>query len=414
MDATSGKATQPHLQIFNFDREIHNTKSAFTLFPLLPPEIRLKIWRHLLEHHRIITVHWGIQLEPLVEPTENHARPIINGYQSFDKLLHVNHESRRTALSFYRVHIPCKIRRGPTGEGEITPGIFYFNPEYDFLLLNSGLWAKDTLIEFLYHLKNTYDPCHVGLLNLAVTGNGLNGNDLCDLEPSDINPDVGASFTETLTHLRYTFFVQTVSAGRHVTGISSGIGSETILNRSFPILTTTTSFELLSSDPRPIAGDLEQVYVETDPFGMLSPWQQLLKKWNASPSRIQYRFMLAYTPPGLTHIYDRKSAENWIQKEEYEWTGGWRMDDRLTENNWGYRFWEDSNKISTGPIGALHEKYVNEDLEKAVRPALGFWLFPIHAFGGFPAEESVQNRSFGKEFLNLTQYWPELGLLSLP
>ena len=142
MDATSGKATQPHLQIFNFDREIHNTKSAFTLFPLLPPEIRLKIWRHPLEHHRIITVHWEIQLEPLAEPTENHARPIINGYQSFNKLLHVNRESRIAALSFYRVHIPCKIQGGPTGEGEITPGIFYFNPEYGFLLLNSGLWGK--------------------------------------------------------------------------------------------------------------------------------------------------------------------------------------------------------------------------------------------------------------------------------
>lgn len=49
-----------------------------------------------------------------------------------------------------------------------------------------------------------------------------------------------------------------------------------------------------------------------------------------------------------------------------------------------------------------------------MRPALGFWLFPINVFGGFPAEGSVQNRSFGKEFLNLTQYWPELGLLSLP
>lgn len=293
-------------------------------------------------------MHWDVQVEPLVEPTENHARPIINGYQAFNKFLRINHESRE-ALSFYRVHIPCKIRKGPTGRAEITPaGIFYFNPEYDFLLLNSGLWAKDTLIEFIYHLKNAYDPRHVGLLNLAVTRNGLNGNDLCDLKPSDINPDVGVSFTETLMQLRHDFFVQILRAGRHITGISSGIGRETILNRSFPILTTTTtSFELLPSDPRPIAGDLEQVYVETDPFSMFSPWQQLLKNWDASQSQIQYRLMLAYTPSGLTQIHNRESAENWIQKEEYEWTGGWRMDDRLTENNWGYRFREDNNTIST-------------------------------------------------------------------
>ena len=134
-----------------------------------------------------------------------------------------------------------------------------------------------------------------------MTGNGLNGNDLCDLKPSDINPDVavGVSFTETLTQLHHNFLIQTVSAGCHVTGISSGIGSETILNHSFPILTTTASFELLPSNPHPIAGDLEQVYVETDPFRMLSPWQQLLKNWNASPSQVQYWFMLAYTPPGF-------------------------------------------------------------------------------------------------------------------
>lgn len=40
-------------------------------------------------------------------------------------------------------------------------------------------------------------------------------------------------------------------------------------------------------------------------------------------------------------------------------------------------------------------------------------MFPIHGFGELPTEGSVENQSFGKKFLDLTQYWPELGLFSL-
>ena len=95
------------------------------------------------------------------------------------------------------------------------------------------------------------------------------------MDTTSKNPDVDASFTETLTQLHHTSFVQTVSAGRHVTGISGGIGSETILNRSFPVLTTTTSFELLPSDPRPIAGDLEQVYSGKEFLGLTKYWPEI-------------------------------------------------------------------------------------------------------------------------------------------
>ena len=133
----------------------------------------------------------------------------------------------------------------------------------------------------------------------------------------------------------------------------------TLAKQPSPICKSSPLIEK-STTPSPIAGNLEQVYVETDPFEMLSPWQQLLENWNASPSQIQYRLMLAYTPPGLTQIYDRKSAENWRQKEEYEWTGGWRMDDRL----------------------AVRDQHLGSG-----------------SFGGLPAEGSVQNRSSGKEFL---------------
>ena len=66
-----------------------------------------------------------------------------------------------------------------------------------------------------------------------------------------------------------------MSAGRHITGISSGIGSETILNRSFPVLTTTTTFGLLPSDPRPIAGDLEQVYSGKEFLGLTKYWPEI-------------------------------------------------------------------------------------------------------------------------------------------
>ena len=89
-----------------------------------------------------------------------------------------------------------------TRDGSTGHGTLHFNPEWDFLHISSEWPAKDTLISFLYHLRTIHDPRLVGLLNLAMDGNGLNANHLYGLQSSDLDSGVRSAFVETLTQLR--------------------------------------------------------------------------------------------------------------------------------------------------------------------------------------------------------------------
>ena len=343
---------------------------------------------------------------------------IVDGYKILSKLLRVSQESRYEALSFYRVHVPCKLRRGPTREEKDTakPGTFYFNPEYDFLQIQPGFWAEQTLMDFLYHLKNTWDPRQIGLLNLAIRGtSALQGSDLCFIKPSTVNVLLRESFRETLSQIQEIFLIESPAAGRQILGAMSGVAlNEFILNRSMPIATSTPTFDRLHHDPRPIAGDLEHAYIGEGPLRMLYTWQKLLKTWNVSPIGTEYQFILNFTLPfGVfeTEIYDELSAKQWVQKEEDEWTGRWRIDDNV-DGVWATRKLNDGH-ICRHPIGALYGKYKDEDLEKAVKPAFGFWMFPVDVFGKVPSSDDECKKVFSKQIVDMSEHWPGLGLKCL-
>ena len=324
------------------------------------------------------------------------------------KFLRVNRESREEALKF---HLSSRRPGAAPGEGTTSPGTLHFNSEYEFLHISPTWPVKDTLVDFLYHLKTTHDPRHVGLPNLAVDLNGLNGNDLYMLQSSDLDSEVRTAFVETLTQIHEVFFVSTPRVGRQIFGLMSGIPtSETMFNRSFPIMAMTPTFERLHRDPRPIAQDLRKVFTGTaDSRHMLHLWLQLLKKWRVSPPQIEYRFLLAFDPTmGGDQISDRRSAKRLLQKEDDIWrnpSGGGSDESFFKKKNVKW------------PIGASSEKFHDEDLEKAVRPAFGFWLFPVDALGPLHEEGLSEDEGFrpkAKRMLDMTEQWPELALSSLP
>lgn len=408
--------SQPHLRAINSNQSTHHEELKFSLFPLLPKELRLKIWRHTLQRGRIIHLCLNNQRRKTAtqagenpESTRNGERyfTIVDGSQLLSKLLRVNKESRDEALVFFRVHIPCSFRstrKGPTGHGKL-----HMNPEWDFLHISAEWFAKDTLVSFLYHLKTIHDPRHVGLLNLAVDGNGLNGTDLYQLPFSDLDSEVRSAFVETLTQLREVWFVSTPRVGRQIVGTLGLSGlptSDTIFNRSLPVITTVPSFERLHRDPRPIAQDLKALTGLAHSRDVLQLWLQLLKRWRIVPLGIEYRFLLAFDPPiGGDQISDRTSAKTWLQKDDDKWNGRAPDDGFIkgTEVKW--------------PVGAENEKYINEDLAKAVRPAFGFWLFPVDALGYIDEEglwRDQQSQLREEAFVDMTAYWPELALTSLP
>lgn len=416
---------QPHLQTLNDVQLPLSGETEFSPFPKLPPEIRLLIWQHSMRRRRIIQLRLESRQRrrPQLSGNEDHFGPhgerfcaFVNGYQVLSKLLRVNSESRQAALSFYRVHIPCVLQREVNvTEDNFTRDIFYFNPEYDTLHILPVYWSEHTIIDFSYHLKQTFDPHRVGLLRLALDINDLNLNDLRMLEPSELSPCSRNSFLEMLNQLREVYFVDSVTTGRQVYGYSSGIMTpDTIFNRSFPVMATTPAFDILSQDPRLIRDDLAHLYMGPDPRRMACIWQEVLHNWGASPSQIQYRLLLGFKPPGTNNIFDRKSAMEWLKREDDEWTGQWRLDERLENGNWALRYWEFTDRFSKCQVGALHEKYRNENLEKAVKPAIGFWLFPLEVLGPVP-ESGVPEAEWTRwpDLCDATGHWPELALQSL-
>jgi hypothetical protein len=432
-------ALKPHLQIFAPDQADHNSEATFTLFPHLPKELRQKIWRHSLQRTRLFRVYLRSQAHAASARHPRNTTPIapnkdesyiaqVNGYQSLSKLFRVNSEAREVALSFYRVHLPCRLSGKPEGEyvalnikepAGTKDGILYINPEYDFLQITPQMPVKETLINFLYLLKTTYDPRGIGLLNLATDLNDLNANDLHRLHSGDLEPEVRVAFVETLAQLHEVFFVSTPRAGRHILGWLSGIPtSKTILNRSLPIMPLTPTFDRMPRDPRSVAEDLENVFLGTwDQRAPIPLWYRLLQTWSVSAPDIRYRFLLGFQPNERDQILDCESAEKFLLKEDDVWNGVERRSD--SGNEVVVKLKKTSKKTGKEvrwPVGAEHKKYRNEDLTKAVRPAVGFWLFPVDALGPLKEEGVSQKEGFKhitKRLKDMTEYWPELALASL-
>ncbi|PYH93331.1 hypothetical protein BO71DRAFT_399805 [Aspergillus ellipticus CBS 707.79] len=414
---------QPQLQIYNIIRIPDAKEPTFPSFPSLPTELRLKIWQHAMQRPRFIR----IRLYPARQGETEKPRMIIDGQAALSKLLHVSRESREAALGFYRAHIPCEFRVDTDQRKiPIKRGTFYFNPEYDMLRIYSRSPVRDSLLEFLHQLKHTHDPRRVGLLNLALDVNDVKANNLHWSSPDDgrISAEVRRSFTETLTQLREVFFVEVARAGRQVVGPVSGpITSDTFFNRSFPIFSTsTTAFDRLPQDPRAISDDLKRVFVGMfDPRSMFDLWGRLLRRWAVSPSHhVSYRFLLAFMPDGnLDMARDRASAERWLQTEDCIWKGEPFPKEPITALGRSLR-----QQKPKRPAGANHPKYRDEDLENAVKPAFGFWLFPLEALGAVspadgdddPRAGLIQPEGYQLEhnrLLDVTGHWPELALVGL-
>ena len=181
-----------------------------------------------------------------------------------------------------------------------------------------------------------------------------------------------------------------------------------MFNRSFPILTRIPTFERLPRDPRPISHDLEMTHGLSGSRDLLQQWLQLLKRWHVPPHKIEYRFLLAFNPKIAggwgARIIDQMNATPWLQKTEDRWNGRGPGDN-----------WFEGGGVSTRFEGQ-DENYI-EDIEKAVRPVFGFWLFPLEALAcieknGLLVDEEPRPR--GEEFRNMTENWPKLTVSMLP
>lgn len=301
------------------------------------------------------------------------------------ELLRVNSESRQAAWEFYRVRVPCMFLdngiKGSSATG--WEGHLAYNPEYDFLRITTRL---PRLADFLHDLKTIYDPHHVGLLNLAVEQSML-AMLIYSLDvPDQMDAEVREMLGEIFSQLHEVWFVTVAGAGRQLPRRTHIPIPRDIFNRSYPIMAQTATFERLRRDPRDITRDLDRITMKTfDSRHTLHDWNEVRARLGNPRHPISYHLLLASSNWATSGpIVDRKSVDALLEKEEEIWAEGSR--------------------------GGEEFDPLNDDLERAVRPAVGFWLFPMDAMDAL--------RRNGEPFyefcmLDLREYWPELAVLEL-
>jgi hypothetical protein len=399
---TAAMSSKSHLELFTPESTPTNPNqlSSFTLFSKLPYEIRIAIWKSSLQAQRIMKIHVHCYMGYVMNRRHNHLPrppmdrgkddpayyPVVQGYQVLSKLLRVTRESREAAFSFYRVRVPCWLTKGLSKSHLWVPGEVYYNPEYDFIYLQ-----KDDvdITEFMCNLKNIYDPRRVGLRNLALCANSLDGREqgLHTIDPSTISPESLRTFQQIIKGLEEVWFVSVQRLVRQRMGYDTGWQRtcKTSFERSVPITAMPNGFDRVGPDPRAIGDDLSHLHL-LNPKYLYITWQNFLQNFDVEPSGIQYRFLFTYSPL-QGPIYNRRDASKWLQFEDDIWTG----------------------KYAKTPATDI-PAFKDENLELAVRPVIGFWLFPVDAFSDV---DYVMTRDSEMEEVDVREHWPDLAIVRL-
>lgn len=376
-----------HLQIYTGPPNPEDGRT-FHPFPRLPVELRRAIWRMSLERTRMIDVHLEdakTETGSTPDGARYSYRVHVGTRRVHSELLRVNRESRHAAGEFYRVRIPCIFLDNGIGAVRESgwKGHLAYNPEYDFLHITTRSLC---LADFLHDLKTTYDPHHVGILNLATEQGTLVMLIYTLGLPDQVDTKVRETVGEVFSQLREVWFVSLSGAGRQLPRRTDIPIPRDIFNRSYPIMGRTATFERLRRDPREIAPDLDRVLMTTfHRHRTIQDWNEVLRMLGASPRHVSYRLLLASCQfTSSWPVTDRKSAYALLEKEEEIWADGSR--------------------------GGREFDPLNDDLERVARPAVGFWLFNMDAMDALR-----RNREPWSEFctLDLREYWPELAVLEL-
>ncbi|EWG53585.1 hypothetical protein FVEG_11984 [Fusarium verticillioides 7600] len=170
---------------------------------------------------------------------------------------------------------------------------------------------------------------------------------------------------------------------------------KTFFERSFPIHALPHSFDRIGLDPRTVEDDLSHLHVR-NPKRLYDSWLQTLEKIEVRPCEEQYRILLGFNP--RRSICNLRDAEDWLQSENSGWT-------TQPESTWSSQ----EPKIE-GVAASETRESEDEDISKAVRPAFGFWLFPVDAF--CDANKTPESEGYFTTF-DVRKYRPELAIRRL-
>ncbi|KAI0895380.1 hypothetical protein F4806DRAFT_79949 [Annulohypoxylon nitens] len=356
----------------------------FTLFPRLPIELRHKIWHFAFAQPRIIkvSIYSREQIDECLRlarlPVQGNANNttysvVVSPHQIGNKLAHVNKEAQLFARDFYRGRIHFWHITGEPFSQTVKNGFFDFNPEHDFIELENVNCAIGNSVAFISHLKTIYDPRGIGLLNLAVGYDTL--RQLRHYDPSADHINFRNTVAEVLNQLQEIFFISSGLPCHQNWYPSHAPEGPNSWSPEFPVCAdgAASSFHRLRHDPRDIDQYLWKSLVDGAQFmrrnSMFEAWVAFLGKYSPTPQLLagQQDHRMLLRKPKFPKNCDREVIENWAN-QELELSG-----------------------TMARPGHAA-----------GVKPAFGFWLFPMAVFlrtDGWPEWKDIR---------------PELGLIDLP
>ncbi|VUC37433.1 unnamed protein product [Clonostachys rosea] len=362
-------------------------RDGFQLFRVLPAEIRLAVWNQALSNRRVINVL--VRGRVLMDGFIDSERPgshsnekygvVVDGYQTVSKVFRICRESRKVALEFYRVRLPCWLHKDTwLNNDPLKQGFLYFNPDIDFLSISND---SGHVAEFLHDLRVIHDPENVGLLNLATDINNLKFIEgLCDIKLDTLSAPVRKSFKATISQIRQVFFIQVQMAGRLVFSYESPTG-QSYRNTAVPVQAKSPIYDIVGPDPRELGTGLSKFLLLEDPCDMINAWQELCQSVLGDSTSAELSVLMTYG--SLDDMYTRQDAEALLRKE---------IDD-----------WEETENSAAESSG-----------ETPV--AFGSWLFPAHVFG--PDSDPHKAFSTRKDnrpcYVDLSEHKPRLVVQSLP
>ncbi|KAF5234529.1 hypothetical protein FANTH_12114 [Fusarium anthophilum] len=325
----------------------------FHLFARFPGEIRWLVWQHYLSHERWINItlrSCSFTSERREQTSHQNYEIILDHRWKISKLFRTTSESRKAALAFYRVQLPCWYERK---DKSMVNSTLHVCPELDTLMLNS-LRAFENFAHDLW----TYDSRRVGLVNLALRV--WHPRHIMKL-PIIQNNGVSV-LRQCLSRIEQLIMMSERGTKKVWRDLPSGPNNTWRSNQAIPIRSCIQSFNRLPFDPRLRDEHLKRVYRgDWNPRHSFNHWFKILSNLQVQHKhKVIYQFgscrgaWISYQEKSFPTISDRETAGEWLRRDFGE-----------------LRKWCESFDQSGDELTRL--------FEPSPRPVVGFWLFPMES-----------------------------------
>ncbi|KAF5680445.1 hypothetical protein FDENT_8384 [Fusarium denticulatum] len=386
--------TPHYLQIFNPPLE---PCGNFHLFARFPADIRWLVWQHYLSHERWIDITLrsrSFTSERREQTSHQNYEIILDHRWKISKLFRTTSESRKAALVFYRVQLPCWYERK---DESMVNSTLYVCPELDTLMLNHLKVFGD----FAHDLW-THDSRRVGLVNLALKVGHPRHN---MRTPIIQNHDVSV-LRQCLSRIERLIMMSQRGTKKVWRDLPSGSNNTWRSNQAIPIRSGIQSFNRLPYDPRLRDEHLKRVFRgDWNPRHSFNHWFEILLNLQVQHKhKVIYQFgsrrgaWISHRNRHFPTISDRETAAEWVRRDF----------DELRK--WSKRFHQ-----SPEELGGQIDDELTRLFEPSPRPVVGFWLFPMESVFT-PADLNLDDTGIvlpHPKTVDMSQHMPKLCLANI-